>query len=227
MNVDDFKDDVVPTDFSKMDMLDYIFARQHALYEKYLPIETANGLRYSQDCPVNLHDRFGQAQLKDMFWRVTEELTEAIDAARIHRHIPNHTLEELADALHFLVEALLLSGITPTDIVRYIVSVGEDRPIKTDKLLLIYPSGAVYDARLEQYVYEVIHAIGCAGNFLKQRPWKQSHFQVDVPKYREALMPALPALMLCFRYCSLEPEQVFAMYWKKSEVNKFRMRSNY
>ena len=227
MNVDDFKESVIPTDFSNKDMLDYIFERQHSLFSKYLPIETENGLRYSQDCPVNLHDRFGQAQLKDMFWRITEELTEAIDAVRIHKHVPNHTLEELADALHFLIEAFLLSDISTIDVIRQVVKFENNESIRTDKLVLLYPSFVDYDTPLEKYVYEVIHIIGCASNFLKQRPWKQTHFKVDIYRYRKTLIPALPVLLKCFRYCSLEPNQVFSMYWRKSEVNKFRIRSNY
>ena len=113
MNVDDIKGDVIPTDFSKLDRLDLIFMRQHALMAKYIPIEVANDLCHTTDCPVDLNDKFGQARLKDFFWRTTEELTESCEANRIHPELRNHVLEELADALHFLVETNLLAGINP------------------------------------------------------------------------------------------------------------------
>ena len=217
MNVDDIKEDVVPTNFTPAsDRLDYIFRRQHELFEKYVEIEATNGLCYTKDCPVDIHDRFGQARLKDYFWRVTEELTEAIDAARVHGHIPNHTIEELSDALHFLVEAYLLAGFTaeywqqPTDKLRYMV-ISAERGYAT----------------LEAAAYEVIHVIGCASNCLKQRPWKCTHQLVDIPKFRDLLGEALPALVACFVYCGLNEDEIITIYFKKSEVNNFRMRSNY
>lgn len=227
MNVDHIKDEEVPSDFSTGDRLDLIFARQHHLTLKYIPIETSNGLRHSQDCPVNLDDRFGQAQLKDMFWRVTEELTEAVDAYRRHAELINHTLEELSDALHFLVEAYLLSDITPIQVAQSVLLSDKDQ-FATDKLELIYPAkGSDEMGRLDFYCYQVIHQIGCASNCLKQRPWKQTHQLVDKKAYRRSLLPALPALLAAFRICGLTADETFRMYWKKSLVNTFRIRSNY
>lgn len=57
----------------------------------------------TEDCPVNLDDKRGQARIKDFSWRITEEIGEALDAmenesALLHFH------EELVDGLHFLTE---------------------------------------------------------------------------------------------------------------------------
>ena len=62
------------------DLLKAIFDRQKSLMGKYHDIELKSGLLQTEDCPVNLDDKRGQARIKDFSWRVTEELGEALDA---------------------------------------------------------------------------------------------------------------------------------------------------
>ena len=62
------------------DLLQAIFNRQKSLMGKYHDIELKSGLLQTEDCPVNLDDKRGQARIKDFSWRVTEELGEALDA---------------------------------------------------------------------------------------------------------------------------------------------------
>ena len=62
------------------DKLEAIFARQKELMEKYHDIELRSGLMQTEDCPVNLDDKRGQARIKDFAWRVIEEVGEALDA---------------------------------------------------------------------------------------------------------------------------------------------------
>lgn len=219
MNVDDISGDVIPTDFSEQDRLDLIFARQHALMEKYIPIEVKNALCHTMDCPVDIHDRHGQARLKDFFWRATEELTEACEANRIHPELRNHALEELADALHFLVEAHLLAGITPVEL----SPLGDWSPCKLEQMAM----DPVEEYDLEPGCFEVIYWIGAASNCLKNRPWKQNHQLVDVAKFKGYMTKTIPLLVAVFVGQGLNADQIFRMYWKKSEVNKFRQRSNY
>ena len=57
-----------------------IFERQRELMEKYHDIELKSGLLQTEDCPVNLDDKRGQARIKDFSWRITEEVGEALDA---------------------------------------------------------------------------------------------------------------------------------------------------
>jgi hypothetical protein len=107
VNVTDFKDnDIFPKVYGSEDRLHHIFKRQRELMVKYEKIEKRNGLLQTDLIPVDLHCKNGQARLKDFAWRFTEELTEAGDAEGIL-----HRQEELADALHFLIELCILVGI--------------------------------------------------------------------------------------------------------------------
>lgn len=215
MNVDDIKSNVIPTDFNEYDRLDLIFQRQHALMEKYLLIEIRNDLCHTQDCPVDLNDKFGQARLKDFFWRITEELGEACEANRIHPELKNHVLEELADALHFLVEMYLLAGVKPSH------WGGESCRLET----MVQASCDGVD--LETGCFEITYYLGVASNCLKNRPWKQNHQLTDTLKFMMNLRMCLPLLIDVFVSQGLNADEIFRMYWKKSEVNKFRQRSNY
>jgi len=190
-----------PEDYPE-DLIGAIFARQRELMDKYHHIESKNGLLQTPDVPVDLHDRFGQARIKDMAWRMTEEFTEATDA-REHRE---HYLEELIDALHFLVELFILSDFHP----------GGTLPQWFTNL-----AGQTAEP------YQVIERIGCACNTLKQKPWKSSHMLTDVAKFRSHLLEAWEAFVRLMITEGLTPEDVYDLYFRKSSVNAFRIRSNY
>jgi dUTPase len=220
MNVDDIKGDVIPTDFTSLDRLEKIFLRQHFLMEKYLPIEVKNNLCHTTDCPVDLNDRYGQARLKDFFWRITEELTEACEANRIHPELRNHTLEELADSLHFLVEACLLAGFKPDDF-------AQNNGTGCCRLSELVEQNNGDHKSLEAGCFEVIYYLGAASNCLKNRPWKVNHQLIDGEKFKRYLGACLPLLIDVFVSQGMTADEIFCMYWKKSEVNKFRQRSGY
>ena len=50
------------------DRLVAIFNRQKELMSKYHDIEKRSGLLQTEDCPVNLDDKRGQARIKDFSW---------------------------------------------------------------------------------------------------------------------------------------------------------------
>ena len=91
------------------DGLKAIFDRQKELMAKYHDIELRSGLMQTEDCPVKLDDKRGQARIKDFAWRVTEEVGEALDA--YYQNDMVHFAEELIDGLHFLTELTILSGL--------------------------------------------------------------------------------------------------------------------
>lgn len=223
------------------DMLEAIFWRQEELMTKYHDIELRSGLMQTEDCPVNLDDKRGQARIKDFSWRVTEELGEALDA-RTQDDLP-HFKEELIDGLHFLTELSILSGIN--NIIKNGVDYWEEREKETwahgvlwdsvvmeayslDKLKgLVHLAGYLYDDfNLEERISNFIMHIGMTCNCLKNKPWKQSNMITD----KEAFYKSLGATWISYisiLIVVMDAEEICDTYLRKSQVNKFRQRSNY
>lgn len=235
VNILDIKGDEIPTPTKEKGMLELMFERQHHLATKYLPIEKDNGLLQTEDFPVILDSRKGQARLKDFAWRTMEELFEATDALS-----PNtmegreHFLEEMIDSIHFFIELNLLCGISVIDIKQfYEVPEELDCFEFLEGLAKVLPfTQNPEDIKLipeSTIIYSCIgQPIGNAMNKLKNKPWKQTHMITD----REAFINnLLPAWIGFFRVLSLKygltAKDIFTLYFKKSEVNKFRIKSHY
>ncbi len=186
--------------------LEGIFNRQRELHEKYKHIEQANGIGLAliHDVPFDINDARWQYVTKDYFWRVTEELAECIEANNKNHQV--HAIEEAIDALHFYTELLILHGIDEADI----VMIDGDMPL------------------IAQDVIVVIYMMGLAANCLKQKPWKNSPFFTDEKLFYDHLKSGYRFLIeLIRRYFDLTMEELYIFYYKKSEVNNFRIRSNY
>lgn len=221
MNVNDFEAPPTPADWPTA--LGLIFARQRDLMEKYKTIE---GL---PDPPLSLHHAHGQKILKDFAWRVTEELAESWEAYKkseaasnsdlgfdeeIKSHL-EHMFEELADALHFMVELLIFAGIGSTSALEY-------DPAEPRESVTRHGQGEMLDC-----YWQVVYELGIAMNFLRNKPWKQSQVPTDEARFRAQLLKAFHTLKNLFADVGLTWEEAFAFYFRKSEVNKFRQRSQY
>lgn len=223
MNVDDIEN----TTKYPEDLLADIVRQQKELMAKYTPIEKANGFHERATAPVDLDDRFGQAKLKDFAWRVTEELAEATEAMVKHNTIPQHAKEELGDALHFLIELDLLSGldidemsqINPTGLTP--INCGLRRIFTTLK-----PSVTDRVDIVRGYAYLVVEELGKAMNCLKQKPWKQTHILTDKAKYRLHLVQA-NLHFFATAFLLMDPKELYDVYCRKKQVNEFRIRSQY
>lgn len=233
VNVVDVQGDEIPVPTKEKDMLALMFERQHSLATKYLDIEAKNGLLQTPDLPVNLDDRKGQARLKDFAWRTMEELFEATDALVAHPDNLEHFLEEMIDSVHFFIELNLLCGITPQSIREYF-SIPEDQDA-LEFLLKVMDSIETYSREELQAIpvslliyVGVGQGIGNAMNRLKNKPWKQSHMVTDKAAFYQNLYPVwLGYLRVLNHKYGLSPHDIFTLYFKKSEVNKFRIKSQY
>lgn len=206
------------------DMLKAIFDRQKSLMGKYHDIEAKSGLLQTPDCPVNLDDKRGQARIKDLSWRVTEELGEALDAKNKNQN--DHYQEELIDGLHFLTELTILAGkdydtlmdeVSPycPDRLRQLVEDAQD-------LMLYYGSD-----RLDFWVTQFIEDIGMMCNCLKNKPWKQSMMKTDREAFYTKLNGTWCSYITILVVSGMTAEDIANTYLKKSQVNQFRQRSNY
>jgi len=223
--------DVEKSDLPEGDKLEAMFDRQRELMEKYHEIEKSNGLLQTEDIPVNINDAFGQARLKDFAWRITEELGEAMEAMDKHSEIPEHAKEEIADALHFLIEFTILTGETSrfisfctprpetedtVDNLDYLFSISA---IKHEDCFGVYSIG--------EWVALVVRYLSQACNCLKNKPWKQSHMLTDAQVFYQNLLKTWVSFIALCLALEMGSEKLFALYFGKSDVNKFRQRSNY
>lgn len=192
-----------------------IFDRQKELMEKYHDIEFKSGLMQTEDCPVNLDDKRGQARIKDFSWRITEEIGEALDAienesgesALLHFH------EELVDGLHFLTEMTILTGY--------------DLPEYTTLKDLI-EEGSYRDCyTLNDLVSDHVMYLGMMCNCLKNKPWKQSMMKTNKENFYKHLKLVWSNYIAILTSQDLTEEEITDLYLRKSQVNQFRQRSNY
>lgn len=221
MNVNDFKAELsdVPC------KLNDIFIRQALLKVKYDKIEEANGFPKSP-VPLNLHLAREQLEVKDMAWRVTEELGEAYEA---YIHLSEgkseakvHLVEELSDALHFMVELCICVDIGPMDL-------GPGN-LQGDRLELIVADGAsgvIPEMDDVSSFFFPIYHLTLACNCLKNKPWKSSMMMTDVDYFRKHIVAAFHSLIDTFLYFELDANQIYDIYLRKNSVNQFRQATNY
>ena len=203
MNVEDVKDF---EEVSVHDILPKIEERQTELMKKYQDIE---GL---PDWPMEIDAQDTQIWIKDFLWRTTEELCESREAHILEHE--THKIEELIDAVHFLTECFILVGMKPS--------------IDLEILYGNFENGHKSEmGSYESNMGECIYYLGMVGNTLKNKKWKQTHILTDKAKFFKYLDTAYYHLLRTIFSCGCTPHDLYNFYFKKSEVNKFRQRSNY
>lgn len=210
------------------DKLQAIFTRQKSLMGKYHDIELKSGLLQTEDCPVNLDDKRGQARIKDFSWRVTEELGEALDA----RSNKDHYQEELIDGLHFLTELTILAGkdydsILPQGTPLYDSDHLEDLVENAKEVISRRASQGENGYSLEYWVSKFIENLGMMCNCLKNKPWKQSMMKTDREAFYSRLSEVWVIYITILVVSGMNAQDIADIYLKKSQVNQFRQRSNY
>ena len=210
MNINNFK----AAEFSP-NWLEDIFNKQQALLDKYADIEGMPAL------PVNVNTREGQKWIKDFLWRVTEEMAESHEAIILDRvgddseksemHF-QHRVEELIDALHFLVELIII--------------VGKDWKWAREQLDSTLTLQVENRGEAAPY-WQVVYYLGLVGNTLKNKPWKQTEMPTDEEKFFKNLGLSFKALFACLAAQGQTEEKVFNFYSRKNQVNQFRQKSNY
>lgn len=81
--------------------------------------------------------------------------------------------------------------------------------------------------RIKDFCWRITEELGEAANCLKNKPWKLTHQATDKEHFLEELMDAFHFTMELLIHCGFTPEALVKMYLNKSDVNKFRIRSQY
>lgn len=191
--------------------LEGIFETQLQLTLKYQEIEGMPPF------PFDINSVEGQIWIKDFLWRSTEEVAEALEVI----DEPELFLEELSDALHFLVEAMIISGIDHS--VKY---------LKLETLLQVIeykeiPGGKAHDEKLKSTALDYLMALGLVGNTLKNKKWKKTRVDTDYSRFESLMGKAFRTLIKLFYHCGCSAEDIYNIYHKKANINKSRQKNNY
>lgn len=223
MNIDDVVKEI---EIPEGPIIVAIFNHHQKLMEKYDIIERKNGY-YVPKPPHSLEDTKVQQRIKDMFWRVTEELAEAIETIPLEFKLAGwvecwdtepqvrHFFEELSDALHFLTEASILAGLNP---MRIVFSNLLDSNARFRALSLPTVISRVTD---------IILNMGLTANTLKNKPWKLTQVSTDVAKFEDQLVEVWTSFIDLWNYLKCNQKHVYIFYAKKNLVNQWRQKTNY
>jgi hypothetical protein len=209
------------------DMLAMVFSRQVELHKKYQIIENQAGLGLGlmdKEAGFSIDNQRCQEVCKNYAWRVTEELTESTEAFAsailLNDEVMLHVKEEAMDALHFMVELLIITGHGAADMV--------PENISQDHLVYLFSTMKYAPTKNHRtHAYNTIEYLGIAMNCLKQKPWKQHHVFTDTRRFRYNLRNAFEALIGYCACIGMDAASTYDLYFRKSEVNKFRIGSNY
>lgn len=206
------------------DILRAIFEKQRQLAEKYVEIEGMGDLL--EKTKTNLDTLEGQIWLKDFLYRTIEEVGESFEVILVNEFAEKdwtmickldqtHYSEELIDALHFFVELCLIAGIDRSefkDLSEYGYQVGNQSITFTD---------------FKVRHWNVVQNLTLAGNKLRNKKWKKTHVLTDRKIFKQYIEQAFESLMNCLRCVGLQDKDIYNLYFKKNEVNKFRQESKY
>lgn len=203
--------------YKTRDPYEIIFARQRELMERYLPIEAEILGRPKLSVPVDIHSAVGQAAIKERAWWFVEELAEALEALEDGMSIK--VLEEFSDAIHFLTEAMILSGI----------------PYQTDPIAGLLPRFWILPkpyltkkVLMKLRTLSIITQLGMAMWQLRNKSWKRTQTLTDIPQYQEKMLRTWGGLMALLKiHWEMSREEITILYLRKATVNQFRIRSHY
>ena len=207
-----------------------MFGKQLDLMYKYGPMEAKNGCVVPAP-PYNIDNRAVQSRIKDMFWRTTEELSEAlevlyrVDWANWYKEWDTnadtrHFWEEIGDAAHFLIEASIYANLTP----EWCTEAAGMRLISNEFMRGTAPES-------HQVVKEVctnpMVAMGLCANCLKNKPWKESMMATDMNQFMTQFGVVWASFGNLFKSLGADAAWMYSLYYKKNQVNQFRQRTNY
>lgn len=207
MNTNDFK----PFEYKGPESFKEMFEKHYELFLKYMENEKYDWSPERFDINV-AEDQF---MLKDFLQiRFCEEITE-VTMDLEHR---DHVVEELVDALNFLMAAYFIYGIKYEDLASW-----DDSPFMN----LLYPDQGPSEL-FYKFAYDVIEQTGRACNLLKNsRVWKTTQYLVDLYKFE----PIFKSIWISFnRFCNIcgvSQQKLFEVWSQKYQVNHMRMDTNY
>lgn len=92
-------------------------------------------------------------------------------------------------------------------------------------------AGRVLDKDSENIIaklmWGITYKLQLARNQLKNKPWKQTEMLTDHRMFKKHLMDSWVEMGCLFSYLGMESTDIFEIYYRKNQVNQFRIKSKY
>jgi len=82
-------------------------------------------------------------------------------------------------------------------------------------------------AQMKQYLWDITYHLQIARNTLKNKPWKQTGMMTDMNQYEDSMREGTLALFKFLYFAGFTKESLYVIYYKKNQVNQFRIKSKY
>ncbi len=157
-----------------------------------------------------------QTNAKSFIFRVIEELAEAYESFELQDETNFWT--ELADATHFLLELGIVTGHEMNQEDWWLI--WHDAPEEAGPIVI--PPLVV-----ENWFWDVTYRLGLVSNAMRNKSWKQTEVLPDMVKFNGLMDDAYTSFFKGFKRIGASENGVHAWYWRKNQVNQFRIKSKY
>lgn len=184
----------------------YKYAKKQFIeYEKIEGIDNWKEYSFSIDCSQD------QLKFKDMLQiRCIEELTEATHALDNEEHF----YEEVTDSLNFFLSAYIMLDV-------------DFNKLENPENILTGHRCVWSHSQIKLLFYNIVDDIGDLCNLLKNRPWSQSNYLVSMYDFDIRLNKLWKTYWSVLSDLGLDKEDIFNMFEKKYQVNKWRIKTGY
>jgi len=198
------------------------FEHQFVLLMRFHEIEKQNVDVYETDSGAysfalsDFESHAGQKYLRELGWRIVEEVAEHLDA-RCREPDSEKQYEEIADAFHFLIEFFIICGLTNQDF-------GSGKrdamyEIRDEIIEQIGPESP------EEVWAIFIRELGMTLNVLNTRPHHLKVKPFDYPLFRSRLIRLLEVFLTAAFYAGVPVDRLIDDYFRKARINQQRIES--
>lgn len=203
VNITNFKAEEKPKN-----VLREIFNKQKELMEKY----------WTKPVWDDIDTLKGAQEIRKFSKYTIEELSEAYEAW----DNLDHTHEELIDALHFLVEKLMIANLDFDKVLKYSQRV--EWLIRDD----VKKCADFFKGKDKEFYYwKAAYRANIADNRLRNKEWKNEQIATNRELFYKECSTGFFSFLIALYNLWINEDKLRDLYSRKNQVNHFRIKSNY
>lgn len=191
----------------------WIYEQHKKMFYKFMELE---GIPNWKEYNFSIDTAADQSIFKDVLQiRFIEELTEATTSGTVLDHFE----EEIIDSFNFLLSSLVALDKELPELPRW-----KDR--KRNKLKLWWILRFRRN-KLNAETYKVVEKVGLLTNLLKSRPWAQNQLLVDSLLFNRRLIDLWVQFNHYINWLGIDLATLYRLWYQKSQINYFRLKTGY